>query len=172
MEIPAGKKYEQPDAGVFIGTIIDVVFLPNYVPKKQNPAFPKPPQDRLQIVWILDKADKDGRPFRITEQPPFKMVNGTKKSRLYEIFEGVFQGAIPVPYESEDLMGKSNRLFLAKDGEYTNIKGFMPLSPGDVAPKAPSDFVRSKDRKAGQPAQQQVAKPVTVPAAESEEVQF
>lgn len=146
-QIPTGgKKFEKPDAGIFIGTIIDAVFLPN-VPSK-NSQFPEP-KDRLRIVWVLDKADSEGRPYRIIEQPPFRIAdggNGSKKSRLYEIYEGVFQGQIPVPYESEDLIGRANRLFLAKEGEYTNIKGFMPLLPGDVAPKAPADFVREKDK--------------------------
>lgn len=147
MLIPdGGKKFENPDAGVFLATIIDAVYLPNYVPKKPNPAFPSVPVNRLRVVWVLDKNDSEGRPYRVSEQPPFKMVNGTKKSRLYEIYEGVFQGAIPVPYNSEDLIGRSNRLFLAKEGEYTNIKGFMPLMPGDVPPKSPADFVREKDR--------------------------
>lgn len=150
-QIPeGGKKFEKPDAGIFIGTIVDAVFLAQVASK--NPQFPEP-KDRLRIVWVLDKADKEGRPFRVMEQPPFRITDGknnTKKSRLYEIYEGVFQGSIPVPYESEDLIGRSNRLFLAKEGEYINIKGFMPLLPGDVAPKAPADFVREKDKpKAG-----------------------
>lgn len=148
-QIPqGGKKFERPDAGIFIGTIIDAVYLPQ-VPSK-NPQFPEP-KDRLRIVWVLDKNDTEGKPLRVMEQPPFRIADGknnTKKSRLYEIYEGVFQGAIPVPYESEDLIGRANRLFLAKEGEYTNIKGFMPLLPGDVAPKAPADYVRHKDKPA------------------------
>ena len=161
----SGKKFEKPDAGIFIGTIIDAVFLPQ-VPSK-NPQFPEP-KDRLRVVWVLDKLDSEGKPFRVMEQPPFRIADGgnnTKKSRLYEIYEGVFQGAIPVPYESEDLIGRSNRLFLAKEGEYTNIKGFMPLLPGDVAPKAPADYVRHKDKKAA--GTTAAAKPTTAAAATS-----
>lgn len=160
MQVPnGGKKFEKPDAGIFIGTIVDAVFLPQ-VPSK-NPQFPEP-KDRLRIVWVLDKLDSEGKPFRVMEQPPFRISDGgnnTKKSRLYEIYEGVFQGRIPVPYESEDLIGRANRLFLAKEGEYTNIKGFMPLLPGDVAPKAPADFVRHKDKPAA--GASQAAKPAT-----------
>ena len=146
MEIPSGKKFEKPDAGMFLGTIIDVVFL-KQVPSK-NPKFPEA-KDRLRIVWVLDKNDSEGRPYRIIEQPPFRMADGqnnTKKSRLYEIYEGVFNGAIPVPYESEDLIGRSNLLFLVKDGEYTNIKGFLPVPAGQTPPVAPKDFVRDKDK--------------------------
>ena len=92
MQIPTGgKKFESPDAGMFLGTIIDVVFL-KQVPSK-NPKFPEP-KDRLRIVWVLDHNDSEGRPYRIIEQPPFRMADGgnsTKKSRLFEIYEGVFQ---------------------------------------------------------------------------------
>ena len=151
----SGKVFEKPEAGIFVGTIIDVVDL-GLVPSK-NPKFPDP-QVRIRIVWVLDKNDSEGRPYRIIEQPTAKLSDGgnaTKKSRLYEICEGVFQTAPPVPFESENLMGRSNRLFLAKEGEYTNIKGFMPLLPTDVSPKAPADFVRHKDKdktKSGTPA--------------------
>ena len=158
----SGKKFEKPDAGIFIGTIIDVVDL-GLVPSK-NPKFPDP-QVRIRIVWVLDKNDSEGQPYRIIEQPTAKLSDGgnnTKKSRLFEICEGVFQTAPPVPFNSENLIGRSNRLFLAKEGEYTNIKGFMPLSTGDVAPKAPANFIRQKDR-VKTPAGQ-TASPVTAPA--------
>jgi hypothetical protein len=147
MQIPSGgQKFEQPDAGMFVGTIIDVVFL-KQVPSK-NPKFPES-KDRLRIIWVLDTNGADGKPFRIMEQPPFRMANGnnnTKKSRLFEIFDGVFAGQIPVPYESEDLIGRSNLLFLVKDGEYTNIKGFLPVPAGKTPPTAPAGFVRDKDK--------------------------
>jgi len=41
---------EQPDAGKFLGTIIDVVDLPNY-PTKFGP------KNRVRIVWVLGKTD-------------------------------------------------------------------------------------------------------------------
>jgi hypothetical protein len=146
MIIEQGKKFETPEAGVFLGTIIDVVEL-GLVPSK-NPKFPDP-QVRIRVVWVLDKTDSTGRPYRIIEQPTAKLSDGggnTKKSRLYEICEGVFQSAPPVPFNTEDLVGRSNALFLAKEGEYTNIKGFMPVPAGKTPPTAPADFVRAKDK--------------------------
>jgi hypothetical protein len=140
-----GKKFEKPDAGVFLGTIIDVIDL-GLVPSK-NPKFPDP-QYRVRIVWVLDKNDSEGKPYCIIEQPTAKLSDGgggTKKSRLYEICEGVFGTAPPVPFESENLIGRSNTLFLAKEGDYVNIKGFMPVPAGQVPPKAPANFVRDKD---------------------------
>lgn len=143
----SGKVFEKPDAGVFLGTIIDVVDL-GLVPSK-NPQYPKP-ELRLRIIWVLDKNDSEGKPYRIMEQPTQKFNdggNGTKKSRLYEICEGMLGTAPPVPFDPEvTLLGKSAALFLAKEGEYTNIKGFMPVPSGGVPPVAPADFIRSKDR--------------------------
>jgi hypothetical protein len=184
----SGKKFEKPDAGVFLGTIIDVVDLGLVASK--NPQFPDP-QLRMRIVWVLDKLDSEGKPYRIIEQPTQKFSdggNGTKKSRLYEICEGVLGTAPPVPFDPETvLLGRSNALFLAKEGEYTNIKGFMPVPQGQTAPKAPADFVRHRDRPTSQPnqnaaqaaqvaqARQATAAPATAPATTTEteaDVQF
>jgi hypothetical protein len=140
-----GKKFTKPDAGVFLGTIIDVIDL-GLVPSK-NPKFPDP-KVRIRIVWVLDKNDEDGKPYVIVEQPAAKASDGgggTKKSRLYEIYEGVFGTAPPIPFESENFIGRSNLLFLAREGEYVNIKGFMPVPAGQVPPVAPAGFARDKD---------------------------
>lgn len=140
-----GKKFEKPDAGVFGGTIVDIVDLGMVANK--NPEFA--PSLRVRIIWVLDKNDSEGKPYRIMEQPTQKLSDGSgkfRKSRLYEIVEGVTGQAPSFPFDPETLLGRSNNLFLAKEGEYTNIKGFMPLNPGQVAPKAPADFVRDKDK--------------------------
>jgi hypothetical protein len=140
-----GRKFEKPDAGMFLGTIIDVIDL-GLVPSK-NPKFPDP-KVRIRIVWVLDKNDSEGKPYVIMEQPTAKASDGgggTKKSRLYEIYEGVFGTAPPIPFESENFIGRSNLLFLAREGEYVNIKGFMPVPAGQVLPVAPAGFVRDKD---------------------------
>lgn len=136
-------KYEKPDAGMFVGTIIDVIEL-GVVPSRNGFAA----QERVRIVWVLDKNNSQGKPYFISEAPTTKWSDGTsgyKKSRLYEISEGVFGTLPPVPYDSELLIGKSNLLFLAKEGEFVKIKGFMPVPSDRIAPKAPSDFKRDKD---------------------------
>jgi hypothetical protein len=142
---PGGKKFERPDAGAFVGTVIDVIDL-GLVPSK-NPKFPDA-KNRTRVVWVLDRNDSEGKPYVIIEQPPTRMNDGgggTKKSRLYEIWEGILQHAPAVPYETEDLIGKSNLLYLVKDGEYVKIAGFMPVPYGKVVPTAPAGFVRDKD---------------------------
>lgn len=140
-----GKKFEKPDAGVFLGTIIDVIDLG--LVSSKNPKFPDP-QFRIRVVWVLNSNDSEGKPYVIIEQPTAKLSDGgggSKKSRLYEICEGVFGTAPPVPFESENLIGRSNLLFLAREGDFVNIKGFMPVPAGQIAPTAPAGFVRDKD---------------------------
>jgi hypothetical protein len=140
-----GKKFEKPDAGAFVGTVIDVIDV-GLVPSK-NPKFPEA-KNRIRLLWVLDKNDSEGKPYVIIEQPPMRMNDGgggTKKSRLYEIWEGILQHAPAVPYETEDLIGKSNLLYLVKDGDFVKIAGFMPVPYGKAVPTAPVGFLRDKD---------------------------
>jgi hypothetical protein len=145
MIIEPNKKFEKPDAGAFVGTVIDVIDL-GLVPSK-NSKFPDP-KNRTRIVWVLDANDSEGKPYVIIEQPPTRMNDGStgfKKSRLYEIWEGILQAAPQVPYETENLIGKSNLLYLGKEGEFVKILGFMPVPAGKVPPTAPAGFLRDKD---------------------------
>jgi hypothetical protein len=181
---PGGKKFEKPDAGAFLGTVIDVIDL-GLVPSK-NPKFPDA-KNRTRIVWVLDKNDSEGKPYVIIEQPPTRMNDGgggSKKSRLYEIWEGILQAAPTVPYETENLIGKSNLLYLGKDGDFVKILGFMPVPFGKTPPTAPAGFVRDKDdpkKQAARLARAQAAagqaRPAapavtTAPVAESEDIAF
>jgi hypothetical protein len=148
MEVPysSGKDFEKPKGGVYPATIIDVFDL-GLVPSK-NPTYPDP-KYRIRIVWVLDAKDTEGRPFRIIEQPPLKISSGSgkyKSSRFYDICLGVLGTPPPNPFNPEALLGKSNQLFLAQEGEFVNIKGFLPLNPGQVAPTAPVGFVRERDK--------------------------
>ena len=73
--------------------------------------------------------------------PPFK---NRQASNLYKIAEGVFGHEPPTPFDTESLIGRANELTLVKEGEYVNIKVFLPLPDGAVAPKIPEGFVRDK----------------------------
>ena len=139
-----GKEYEKPAPGIYAATIIDAVDL-GLVPST-NPQYPDA-KYRIRIVWVLDAKDSTGRQFRVMERPPAKISSGSgkyKSTRLYDICFGVFGVAPPIPFDTETLIGRSNRLFLAQEGEYVNIRGFMPLNPGEVAPVPPADFVRER----------------------------
>lgn len=142
MLIQAGKSFEQPDAGLFNGVIADIVDLgivkhPQYGDKA-----------KLRIVWVLDKNDSEGKPFRVIGTYNQSM---NEKSTLFELVSQILGQAPAAPFESETLIGKANQLFLvkskdAKGKEYTNVKGVLPLPAGAVAPAIPTDFVRVKDK--------------------------
>lgn len=136
------KPFEKPDSGVFAGTLADVVDL-GIVPTKFGA------KAKVRLVWVLDKNDSEGRPFRVIRQ-----VNATmnEKAQLFDVVKSILGTAPPVPYDIEALIGRSNQLVIIKengpDGKpYVNVKGILPLPAGLAAPKIPADFVRAKDKK-------------------------
>jgi hypothetical protein len=140
------KNYETPETGVFLGTIIDVID----VGKKMTPWGEK---HKIQIVWVLNALDSQGKPFRILREPPISM---NEKSKLYETVRDVFAPQVlpPGAFETEWLVGRSNRLYVrkelpnAKGRVYANIIDISPLQAGDVAPVTPADYVRAHLRPA------------------------
>lgn len=167
MLIPAGgKKFERAKAGIYLGTIIDVVELGEV--QSKNPRFPNP-KVRTRIVWVLNANDSEGRPLRYMEQPSSVMTPPGKfrASRMYEISSGVL-GTVPVPFDDEILLHRSNQLVLMQEGEYVNLKAILPLPAGQTAPPVPKDFVRDKDKPKdtnGQAAVQSAAPSIAQPAA-------
>ena len=183
----SGKNFEKPKQGKHIGTVIDVVDLGIVTPKNPNPAFPSAPTHRVQILWVLNTFDSEGKPLLYSEAPPFKVGEGGgkyKPTRLYEIATGVYQGAIPRPFDVESLLGKSNELFIIKNGGRTEIAGFLPVPPNVVPPQVPVGFVRKINKPAatppvqtGQPANPYVnaaapQQPASQPPAQQKEVAF
>jgi hypothetical protein len=148
----SGKQFPKPATGKYIGTIIDVVDLGICTPKNPNPAFPAAPVHRIQVIWLLNVVDKEGKLVEYSEAPPFKMGEGGgkfKPTRLYTIASGVLGGAPPRPFDAELLLGKSNELFIVKTGEGDNarseIAGFLPVPPG-VQPPYITGYVRKANR--------------------------
>ena len=148
------RKYPTPESGEFLGTIADVVDLGIvHSPKWGDKA-------KIRIVWVLDKLDAEGKPFRIQRTVNATVSSGPPKpSDLYNIVKDVTGQAPAVPFETEVLIGRSNKLFIIKEGEYANIKGILPVPAGVVPPPIPAGFVRAKD-KDQQPVQAQA--PATV----------
>lgn len=177
------KAFEQPDAGLFAGTIIDVVEL-GVVKSTYNGV--ESENEKVQVIWVLDKNDSQGRPFRVQSMYNANInmnPKSGKKSRLYELIEQVFQVAPTLEFDSEALVGRANNLFLVKETNpttgktYTNVKGLAPLSAGQVAPKAPADFVRFKNRPktqtaTGQPVQSGQTQAAPAAAVASNDVAF
>lgn len=160
MEITNQKPFEQPNAGMFLGTIIDVIDLPNV-----QTAFG--PKNKVRLVWVLGQVnnqpalDSEGKPYRIIDQFNASI---SPKAKLYERIQQVLNAPPPLITTSEQLsellINRSGQLYLVNTPNptnpqkpYINIAGVMPLAPGQVAPQAPAGFVRAKD-KAQQAAQQ------------------
>jgi hypothetical protein len=174
MELSNQKPFPKPDAGVFLGTIIDVVDLPNY-----PTAFGA--KNKVRIVWVLGNVnntptvDPEGKPFQVIAMPNASM---NEKSTLFKLLTQILGAAPPLITTSEQLsqllMGRSNQLFLTKtpnpkiQGDFfVNVTGVMPLAPGQIAPQAPAGFVRHKDkpRMVAGPAGQPVATYTQPPAS-------
>jgi hypothetical protein len=135
------KPFEKPDSGVFNGTLADVVDL-GVVPTKFGA------KAKVRLVWVLDKNDSEGRPFRVIRQVTASL---NEKAQLFDVVKSILGTAPPVPYDIEALIGKSNQLVIIKeavgDKVFVNVKGILPLPVGLAAPKIPADFVRAKDKK-------------------------
>lgn len=155
MEISTGKSFEKPDAGMFLGTIIDVVDMPNIVTQYGV-------KNKVRIQWVLSKTD--GSPALDSQGNSFTVVamhnaTLTEKSNLMRDIKMILNGVPPVINSTEQLaqllIGRSNQLFLTKTANpakvgdfFINVNGIAPLVPGQVPPQAPQGFVRSKDRQA------------------------
>jgi hypothetical protein len=159
MNIGQGKVFEQPAGGPFLGTIIDVVDMPQF-PTKFGP------KDKVRILWVLSLVngapylDSEGNPFTIAG---FYNATQTDNSNLTKILRQILGTQPPLVQNTEDLarllLGRSNSLFLTQepdqkksvgpDGKQpmvTFVGGASPLPQGVVAPKAPANFVRFKDK--------------------------
>jgi len=150
----AGKNFETPETGQFIGTVIDVVDLG----KKANRFGEE--KVRLRVLWVLNANDSQGQPYRVMREANATVADKPKKSTLYEIVEGVTGQAPAVPFETDVLIGRSNLLIIVKETapngkKYANIKAILPLPAGVIPPQAPQGFLRAKDR-AARAAQAQV----------------
>ena len=144
------KVYEKPDSGSFVGVIADVVDLGPVGTKFGI-------KNKVRIVWVLGKPDgtgyandSEGNPYRVMSS-----VNATlnEKSDLFKLVRSILGAAPPVPYDVEQLIGKSNMLFIVKEEDankkdtwYANVKGIVALPANIPALAIPPAFVRSKDK--------------------------
>lgn len=177
MNLSQGKVFEKPDAGQFLGTIIDVVELANK-PTQYGP------KDKVRIFYVIGPLGNDGKYALDSENKPFRVMREfnasmAESSKLFEFVGTVLQAAPPMLNTVEELaqllIGRSNFLFLTKipnpkkAGDFfTNIAGLGPVPAGMVAPPIPKDFVRAKDQvkktfTPGQYVQPQQAPAVTAP---------
>lgn len=136
------KIFEKPDTGQFAGTIIDIVDLGKVRTKFGEKV-------KVRIVWVLDKNDSEGQPYRVMRQ---LTASVHEKSQLTEVVKGITGQAPVAPFDPDTLIGRSNMLWITKEKDATsgkdfaNVKAILPLPAGMAAPPIPQGFVRSKDR--------------------------
>lgn len=153
MEMTKGKTFQKPDAGMFFGTIADVVDMPNY-PTRYGL------QNKVRILWILNKMDntpaldKEGKLLTIAE---FHNAKTAENGNLMKACRQILNGPVPLINSTEELaqllIGRSAVLFLIKtpnpdkpEDPWTNINGHAPLQPGQIPPRIPPDFVREVNK--------------------------
>lgn len=168
MEMRTQKPFEKPEGGGYIGTIIDVVAKEvadvDYATKMQKVDANGKPRTKVQVTftWVLGNtngtsaADSEGRPFQVFETYD-AYQNPAKPSKLDQALTQILNAAPPLLSQTEQLepilLGRSNELYITKSPKVSNpaqmtvkVIGHTPLKPGQVAPKAPADFVRFKNR--------------------------
>lgn len=153
MNIGQNKVFERPQGGGFLGTVIDVVDMPQQ-PTKFGP------KDKIRVLWVLSQIngapylDKEGQPFTIAG---FYNATLTDNSNLTKALRQILQSQPPLITNTEDLarllLGRSNQLFLTQEPDQkdqnkfvTFVAGIAPLPAGVVPPQAPAGFVRFKDK--------------------------
>ena len=160
MDISQGKVFYNPDAGTYLGTIIDVIDKP----KVQTQYGLK---DKVLIKWVISQMN--GQPYLDPEGQPYQVmvyVTATISDRstqplfrnLNKVIVGVLNGGQPPLITStaqleQILLNRSNVLMVmkepnpAKAGEFfVNVVGILPLPAGAPAPHAPVGFIRQKDK--------------------------
>lgn len=197
MEIGQGKTFYKPEAGVYLGKIIDIVEKPNVQTQYG-------PKNKVMIVWTITQVngapylDPEGEPYQATAYVTASINEKSTQPlfrNLFKIVAGVLGGQPPLITSSTQLeqllLNRANGLMLTKElnpqkqGDFfVNIVGIMPLAPGQPVPQTPAKFVRAKDRPKvqagpqGQPVQtyQQnpagQAAPQGQPAPQGNNVQF
>jgi len=176
MEFTKPAPRERAPGGPFLGTIVDVVDMPNR-PSAYGP------QNKVRIDWILADLngnavlDSKGGPLTVAE---FYNAILTDSSKLTKALVQILNSMPPVMNSTEQmaqlLIGRSANLFLVKAANeknpadpYTNIAGHSPIMPGQRPPVVPSNYVREINRPKTINGQQTYATPQA--AAQSQQSQ-
>lgn len=151
MNLGQNKVFERPAGGAYIGTIIDVVDMPQQMTKFG-------PKDKVRVLWVLAHSngaaylDKEGKPFTVAG---FYNATVSDNSNLTKALRQIINGMLPQLNTTTDIenliMNRSNSLFLTQEPDTKNpgqfvtfVAGISPLPPGVQPPQAPQGFVRAK----------------------------
>ena len=156
MEIPAGKKFEKPDAGMFLGTVTDLVEMPNVQTQYGL-------KNKVRIHWVLARldgtlvVDKEGKPMEVVG---IYNASSSEKSELTKRVKQILNGPFPLIAGTDGteqlaklLIGRSNVLLLAAqenlrdpNDPYINVDGIAPMPEGSKPPAIPTGYIRRKGR--------------------------
>ena len=159
MDISQGKVFYKPEAGTYLGKIIDIVDKPQVQTQYGL-------KNKVLIVWTLTQLN--GAPYLDPEGQPFQAsvyVTATMNEKstqplfrnLYKVVVGVLNGQqAPLITKFEQLeqllLDRANVLMVTKEPNpakagdfYSNPVGILPLNNAPVPP-TPQGFVRSKNR--------------------------
>ncbi len=154
MELSQGRTFTKAAPGMYLGTIVDVVDMPNV-----QTAYGL--KNRVRIHWVL--AGLNGAPYidkegKVVEAVGMWNANMGPKAELPKKLAQILGGAPPVLTSSEQLeqllIGRSNVLILVQTDNpknpqdpYINVDSIAPLQPGMPAPPPiPPNYVRFKNR--------------------------
>jgi hypothetical protein len=108
------------------------------------------PKPKIRLTWVLDEKDPEGNYFVIRREFTASMH---EKSNLYPIVQDTLGKTPPVPFDLENLVGRSNlgviKRKVAEKGKnkgrtFANIVNLFAPKPGQSF-AVPADFVRGKD---------------------------
>jgi len=160
MDISQGKVFYNPEAGTYLGTIIDVIEKPQVQTQYGL-------KNKILVKWVI--THMNGQPYLDPEGQPFQVmvyVTATMNERstqplfrnLYKVIVGVLNGQqVPLIASTEQLeqilLNRSNVLMVMKEPNpakanefFVNVVGILPLPAGSPAPQVPAGFVRFKNK--------------------------
>ena len=99
MNLGQNKVFERPAGGPYVGTIIDVVDMPQQ-PTKFGP------KDKVRVLWVLAHTngapylDKEGKPFTVAG---FYNATVSDNSNLTKALRQIINGMLPTLNTTTDI---------------------------------------------------------------------
>lgn len=158
----AGKVFEKPESGFYLGVLADVVDLGIQSVTFKGITTQKP---MVRLIWVLDKNGTDGKPLTVAQR---FTVSLHEKAGLYKAVKQILNAPPPPTFDLETLLGQTRNILIQRDKspdgtkDFANVMGIANADGKTVA--VPADFVRDKNKPVDQQAknkksQSQVAAP-------------
>jgi hypothetical protein len=159
MDISQGKVFYNPEAGTYLGKVIDVIEKPNVQTEYGL-------KNKVLIKWAITHLngapylDPEGQPFTVSAYVTAMMSERSTQPlfrNLYKIIVGILGGQPPLLVSTQQLeqllLNRANVLMVVKEPNpkktnefFVNVVGILPMQVGMPIPQTPAGFVRSKDK--------------------------